>query len=152
MQHRKQRRIHHEGLGVADELADDLPPEGLKETPELPHPPVQRGRVEPHHTREQIGEEPLGIAQERALALYTAELLQKRELDDLRVREPFERLVSSSMGVEEQVGIVYEAEEHGYDFFQIAGRRGMLRVGHLLLLVVGSLMAPLLLLNHATLI
>jgi len=28
--------------------------------------------------------------------------------------------------------------------------RGMLRLGHLLLLVVGSLMAPFLLLNHAT--
>ena len=56
------------------------------------------------------------------------------------------------MRVEESVGVVYETEEHGYEFFQIGERGGVLRVGHLLLLVVGSLMAPFVLLNHATLI
>jgi hypothetical protein len=150
VQYRKQRRIHNEGLGVADELSDDLPAQGLKETPELPHPAVQRGRMKPHHPGEQLREEPLGIAQERALALHATELLQERKRDYLRVREPFERLVASKMGVEELVSVVYEAEEHGYHFFQIGERGGMLRMGHLLLLVVGSLMAPFVLLNHAT--
>jgi len=53
------------------------------------------------------------------------------------------------MGVEESVGVVCEAEEYGYHFFQIGERGGMLRMGHLLLLVVGSRMAPFLLLKHA---
>jgi hypothetical protein len=106
--------------------------------------------MKPHHPGEQMREEPLGIAQERALALHATELLQERKRDYLRVREPFERLVASKMGVEELVSVVYEAEEHGYHFFQIGERGGMLRMGHLLLLVVGSLMAPFVLLNHAT--
>jgi hypothetical protein len=113
---------------------------------------MQRGRVKPHHPGEQVREESLGIAQERALALNTSELLQERERDDLRVREPFERLIASNMRVEELVGVVYEAEEYGYHFFQIGERGGMLRMGHLLLLVVGSGMALVLLPNHATLI
>ena len=76
--------------------------------------------MKPNHTGEQVGEEPLGIAQERALALHATELLQERERDDLRVREPLEGLVAPEVGVEGSVGVVYEAEEHGYHFFQIA--------------------------------
>ena len=49
--------------------------------------------------------------------------------------------IASRMLVEEAVGVVYEAEEHGYHFFHMGEQGGMLRVGHLLLLVVGSLMA-----------
>ena len=79
VQDRKQGRVHDEGLGVPDELAYDPPPQGLQEeAPELPHPSVQRGRIEPHHTREQVREEPLlGVAQERALPLHATELLWK---------------------------------------------------------------------------
>jgi len=50
-------------------------------------------------------------------------LLQEHKRDDLRVREPFERLIASNMRVEELVGVVYKAEEHGYHFFQIGERR-----------------------------
>jgi hypothetical protein len=104
----------------------------------------------PHHPGEQMREEPLGVTQERALALHATQLLQERKRDELRVREPLEGLGASKMGVEESVGIVNEAEEYTYHFFQIGERGGMLRMGHLLLLVVGSLMAPFVLLNHAT--
>jgi hypothetical protein len=106
--------------------------------------------MKPHHPGEQMREEPLGVTQERALALHATQLLQERKRDELRVREPFEGLVASKMGVEESVGIVNEAEEYTYHFFQIVERGGMLRMGHLMLLVVGSLMAPFVLLNHAT--
>jgi len=55
-----------------------------------------------------------------------------------------------SAGVEQRVSVVHEAEKDAQSFFQIGKRVGMLGLGHLLLLVVGSLMAPFLLLNHAT--
>ena len=58
--------------------------------------------------------------------------------------------VASGAWVEQSVGVVYEAEEHGHCLFQAGERRSMLELGHLLLLVVGSLMVPFLLLNHAT--
>ena len=55
-----------------------------------------------------------------------------------------------SVWVERGVGVVYEAKEHGQSFFQVVEGESMLRVGHLMLLVVGSWMALFLLLNHAT--
>jgi hypothetical protein len=48
----------------------------------------------------------------------------------------------SGAWVEQGVGVVHEAEEHGQRLFQVDERRGMLGSGHLLLLVVGSRMAP----------
>ena len=64
--------------------------------------------------REQLREEPLGIPQERAFALHAPKLLQEGEGDDLGVRKPLYGLVAASAaGVEEAVGVVYEAEKHG---------------------------------------
>jgi hypothetical protein len=107
MQHRKQRRVDDEGLGISDRLADDLPPQGFQETPELPHPPVRRGRMEPHYPREQVREESLGVAQERALALHTTQLLEKRQRDDLRICRLLYGLVVPSARVEQGVGLAY---------------------------------------------
>jgi hypothetical protein len=74
---------------------------------------------------------------------------------DLRIREVFEGFVAVRSPrvdprVEGGVGVVYEAEEYGQRFFQVLEGEGMLGLGHLLLLVVGSWMAPFLPLNHAT--
>ena len=76
-------------------------------------------------------EEPLGILQERAFALYAPQLLEEGEGDDLRVREALYVLVASSaMRVEQHVGVAYEAEEHGQSLFQVGERAGMLGLGH----------------------
>jgi hypothetical protein len=89
------RTIHHpvdqEGVGVGEDLRR--------------YPGGQ-----PHHHGEQLREEPsfAGIAQERALALHPSKLLEERERDDLRIRQPLEGLVASGVGVEESVGVVYE--------------------------------------------
>jgi hypothetical protein len=66
---------------------------------------MERGGIQPHHTGEQVREESLSVAQEGALALDATELLEERERDDLRVREPLERLVASSVWVEQRVGV-----------------------------------------------
>jgi hypothetical protein len=58
--------------------------------------------------------------------------------------------VSESPWIEGGIGLVYEAEEHAQSFFRRGERQGMLGLGHLLLLVVGSWMAIFLLLNRAT--
>jgi hypothetical protein len=139
VQYRKQRRIHNEGLGVADELSDDLPAQGLKETPELPHPALQRGRMKPHHPGEQMREEPLGIAQERALALHASQLLEKGEGDDFRVREALYGFVAAGTGVEMGVSVVDEAKEHREGLFRMGEAWGMVGLGHLLLLGEGRL-------------
>ena len=68
-------------------------------------------------------DEPLGLAQEGALALHPTKLLQERQGDDLRVRELLEGLVASSTGVEQQVSVVHEAEEDGQGLFW--SRRGV---------------------------
>jgi hypothetical protein len=87
-------------------------------------------------------EEPLGVAQEGALALHPSELLQKGEGDDLRVREVFEGFVAvRSARVEGGVGVINEAEEHAQSLFQAGEGGGMLGLGQLTLLVVGSWMA-----------
>lgn len=70
------------------------------------------------HPREQVREEAPSIAQERALTLDASQLLEESERDDLRVREPLERTVPVPSRVEEPVGVVYEAEQHGYGLFQ----------------------------------
>ena len=67
-------------------------------------------------------EEPLGIAHERALALHPSKLPEERERDDFRIRQPLYRLVASGVGVEESVGVVYEAEKHCHGLFQVGER------------------------------
>src|SRR5919206_3179687 len=144
MQHRKQRRVYEQGLRIAYELGDDLSPQEFQEAPELPHPTVKRGRVKSHHAREQVRKESLGIAQEGALRLHAPQLLEKRQGDNLRVREPLEGLVASSaVGVEQRVSIVHDAEEDSQSLFREGEPSGMVGVGHLLLLREGRLwMAP----------
>jgi hypothetical protein len=152
VQDRKKRRVDDEGLGVADQLGQDGTAQGLQETPQLPHPAVQRGGVHPRHSREKVREEPLGVAQEGSLALDAPQLLEERQRQDLGVREPLERLVGSTVGVEQRVGVVHEAEQDRDRLFQGGERRGMLRIGHPRFLSPGIRMASVLLPNHATLI
>jgi hypothetical protein len=142
MQHRQERRIHHQRLRVADDLGYHDPPQRLQETAQLPHAAVEGGRVQPHHAREEVGEEPRRVPEEGPLALHAAQLLEEGEREDLRVREPLERGVDLGPRVEEAIGVVDEAEQHGHGLFQAGRLWGRVRVGHLLLLVAGSRMAP----------
>ena len=64
-------------------------------------------------------EELLGIPQKRVLRLHVPKLLLHGERQDLRVREPLQRLVASGAGVEEAVGLVGEAEEHHHALFRV---------------------------------
>ena len=75
---RKQRRIDDQGLRLARRLGEDFPPQGSQVAPQIPHPPVERGRVQPpRHPREQVREEPPGVAQERAFGLDPPEAAGK---------------------------------------------------------------------------
>ena len=100
---------------------------------------MERGRVQPRHPGEQVSEEPLGVAQERAFALHPPQLLEERKRDDFRVRKPLEGLVASSAGVEMGVSVVDEAEEGGQGLFRLGEAWGMVELGHLLLLCEGRL-------------
>src|SRR5215210_125032 len=131
MQDFEQGGVYEQGLRIAHQFGEDLAAQGLQIAPELPQAPVEGGRVQPRYPREQMGEEPLGISQERAFALHTPQLLQEGEGDDLGVREALYGLVASSAaGVEEAVGVVYEAEKHCHSLFQVGERVGMLGSGH----------------------
>jgi hypothetical protein len=107
--------------------------------------------MQPRYSGEQVGEEPLGIAQERAFALHAPKLLQEGEGDDLRIRKALYGLVASSAaGVEVTVGIIYEAEKHGQSLFQVGERVGMLGSGHPRFLSSRVRMAPVVPSIHAT--
>ena len=95
--------------------------------------------MKPHDPREQVGEEPLGIAQKGALGLHASKLLQEGEGYDHRVREPLYGFVAPPFGVEEGVGIVDQAEEDGEGLFRSGEALGMVGSGHLLLLREGRL-------------
>jgi len=103
--------------------------------------------VKPYHPREQVREEPLGVAQEGTLGLHAPKLLQEGKGYDLRVREPLERFVAPPFWVEESVGVVDEAEEEGEGLFRSGEPLGMVCVGHPLLLREGRLRWPLSTLN-----
>src|SRR5215210_2617934 len=139
VQNRKQRRVDNQRLRVPDHRGEDVAAQRLQEAPELSHPPMERGRVQPRHSGEQVREEPLGVAQEGALRLYASQLLEECQGDHLRVRESLYRLVVSSTGVEQRVSVVHEAEEDGQSLFRLGEAWGMVGLGHLLLLVVGRL-------------
>src|SRR5215204_1324661 len=130
LQDRKQSRVDDQGLGVPDQLGEHDPAQGLQEAPKPPHPSVERGRVQPHDSREQVREKPLGIAQERALALDASQLPEEGQRDDLRVREPLYGLVASGARVEVGVCVVYEAEEGDDRLFRSGEAWGMVLVGH----------------------
>ena len=88
--------------------------------------------MEADDAREEVREEPGGVAQEGVLALDAARLLEEREGQDLRVREALEALVASrAVWVEEAVGVVHEAEEYGDEGpFRCVGPSGKVLVGH----------------------
>jgi hypothetical protein len=131
MEHFQECRVHKQGFRIAYQLGEDLPPQRFQITPEFPHTPIEGGRMQPRYSRKQVREESLGIPQKRAFTLHTPKLLEKGESDDLRIREVFEGFVASSaMRVEQCVGVVYEAEQHGQSLFQVGKRGGMLGVGH----------------------
>jgi len=113
---------------------------------------VEGGRIEAHHPREQLREEPLGVAQEGTLALGAPKLLQEGEGKHLGVREPLERCVAVAPRVEDTVGVVHEAEQHGHGLFQAGRPWGSVGVGHPRFLSPGIRMAPVLQANRATLI
>jgi hypothetical protein len=115
---------------------------------------VEGGRVKTHDPGEQVREESLGVPEERALALDAPELLEEeRQGQDLRVRESLYGFVALGLRVEMGVGVVGEAEKHGYyGVFRSREPFGMVKAGHLLLLVVGSRMALVVPSIHATLI
>jgi hypothetical protein len=150
MQDFQQSRVYEQGLRISHQFGKDLLSQRLQIAPELPHPTVQRGGVQPHHARKQLREEPLGVAQKRAAGLHPSQLLEERKGDHLRVREALYGLVAPSTGVEQRVSVVHETEKDGQCFFQIGKRVGMLVLGHLLLLMVGTLMALVLSSIHAT--
>ena len=107
--------------------------------------------METHHPREQVSKEPLGVAQERAFALHTPQLLEEGEGDDFRVRESLYCLVAwSAVGIEQAIGVVYEAEEHAQSLFQVGERVGMLGSGHPNPRRKEPRMAPFVPLIHAT--
>jgi hypothetical protein len=66
--------------------------------------------MEAYHSREQVREKPLDLAQEGALGLDTPKLLEESEGYDLRVGEFFEGLVVVPFGIEPVVSVVYLAE------------------------------------------
>jgi hypothetical protein len=117
VQNRQQRGVHEEGFRVPRE---HFAPQRLQEAPALVYPPVQRGRRKAddpreevrEELREELREEPLGAAQEGALALHAPKLLQECQRQELlRVRELLERCVLAvGPGVEEAVSVVDEAE------------------------------------------
>ena len=72
-----------------------------------------------------MGEEPLGVAQERAFAFQASQLLEEGEGDDFRVREALEGFVAAGTGVEMSVSIVDEAEEHREGLFRLGEAWGM---------------------------
>jgi hypothetical protein len=118
VQNRKQCRVDEQCLWITHQLGDNLAAQELQETSEPPYPSMERVRVKSHYSQEQLREEPLCLAQERALALHASKLLEEREGDDLRVRKPLEGFVASSTGVEMSVSVVDEAKEDGEGLFR----------------------------------
>src|SRR5918993_1107989 len=116
--------------------------ERIRRTIPTSPPQMQRGGMQPGDPGEQVREEPLGIAQEGPLALYAPKLLEKRQRQDLGVREPLERLVTLPPRVEQRVSVVDEAEQDRDRLFQGGEGGGMLRMGHPRFLSSGIRMAP----------
>ncbi len=65
-------------------------------------------------------------------------MMEQGEGQDFRFREPRERFVASPSGVDEPVGVVGEAAEHGHRLCQGGEWRGVHRKGYLELLWSGS--------------
>ena len=78
---------------------------------------MERGRDEADHAGEEVGEEVGGFAQEGTAGLHAPKLLERREGDDLRVREPLEGFVEPAVRIEMAVGVVDLAEQDGDRLF-----------------------------------
>ena len=105
MQEIKKRRIEEEGLRISHQLLKDREPQGLQEAAQLAQlaqAAVQGRGVKPRHPWEEVGEEALGVAQEGALALDAPKLLGEGKREDLRVREPLERLLAPRAWIEQR--------------------------------------------------
>jgi hypothetical protein len=127
----QQARVHKQGFRLALQLREDLPPQRFQIASEFPHAPIEGGRMQPRYSRKQVREESLGIPQKRAFTLHAPQLLEEGESDHFRVREALYCLVASrAMRVEQCVGVVYEAEEHGQSLFQVGEGGGMVGLGH----------------------
>src|SRR5215210_454269 len=150
VQYFQERGVDEEGLGLSNQLGQDLPAQWLKVASESPHAPMQRGGVHPRDAREEVDKETLEVAQEGAFALGAPQLLEECQGDDLRVRELLERGVALPPRVEEGVGVIHEAEQDRDRLFQRSEGGSMLRVGHPRHLSLGIRMAPFLPLIHAT--
>src|SRR4051794_12172161 len=98
---------------------------------------MQRGRDEADRPGNQVRKEPAHVPQEGALGLYAPKLLEDREGQDLRVREPLEGGVSPPVGVEPIVSVVDEAEEDGYRLFRSSEFLGKVSLSHPVLLWSG---------------
>jgi hypothetical protein len=97
-----------------------------------------------HDPGEQVREEAgdLTLTQEGAFGLHASKLLEEGEGYDLRVREFFEVLLATALGVEAVVDVVYSAEQNGYGLFQEGQTWGKLGLGHLMLLRTGNSDGP----------
>src|SRR3712207_5590644 len=134
VQNRKQSRVDEQCLRVPDHLGEYVAAQRLQEAPELPHPSMERGRVQPYYPREKVREEPLSVAQERAFALHLPQLLEECQGDNLRVGELLEGFIASFTRVEQRVSVVHYAEEDGEGLFRVGELWGMVGLGHLSLL------------------
>jgi len=98
---------------------------------------VQGRRPKTHDPRKEVREEASGLAQEGALALHAAKLLQEGERNDLRVGELLEGLVMLRFGIEDMVSVIYEAKQNDNRplcLFQEGALLGKLGLGLLTLL------------------
>ena len=100
-------------IRILDECCEDITP-----------------RVNAHESQEQVPEEPLGVAQERALALDASQLPDQSQRDVFRVRDPLERLLASRAGVEVRVCVVYESQEGNDRLVRSGEALGMVPVVH----------------------
>ena len=100
VQYRQERRVDHEGLGIADQLGQDGAAQGFQKAPELPESAMEGARGKARHPRKEVYEEPLGIAQEGPLALHAPQLLEEGKGQDLGIRELLERLRCLPRGLE----------------------------------------------------
>ncbi len=121
MHHLKQRRVHDQDLRLADELGEDLSRRrGSKKRLSF-LTPVERGEwCSPATPGGNRCEKNLSASRKKERSLCTPRSCcagTGRGRDDLRVRKPLYGLVASSMGVEQRVGVVYEAEEDVHRFF-----------------------------------
>jgi hypothetical protein len=102
LQDPKQRRVDDQGLRVAHELRHQRAPKGLQVELYAERGrggEARKGGEDRSRARQKVREEPLGIAQERALGVDAPQLLDEGQAQDLRVRELLKGLVSVPLGV-----------------------------------------------------